>query len=310
MTVESSIIHIAIAFDRNFLIPYYVLLTSIFNNDSDSKFVFHTIAEGINDSEKGKIKSFITEHNGEVVFYNMDSTTVKSFVSPDPKHISAATYYRIYFPDLVPDFIEKLIYLDTDVLVLKSLKSLYSYNLNNFPVAAVPDIHISSYPPLDIEEGDYFNAGIMLIDVKLWREQKIAEKAIQLIYAYPEKMTLGDQDGLNGVLKKNWFKLDTKYNLTFYNIPETIKKKEMDSFIKDTVIIHFTTQNKPWLMTCRNRFSYLYFKYLNLSPVANKRRFLDMKNSRKVPISILTFFKIKLKELVIDHTSILSRKSL
>ena len=185
--------------------------------------------------------------------------------------------------------------------MLGDLSDLYNTPVS-LPIGACVDKKISERPELGIYEKEkYFNAGVLLINVDEWKRQHISEKTIQFLNDFPEKIKWVDQDALNAVLKDNWQKIPAKYNVTFYDIPEYLPKKEFENFLKDKVIIHYTTQNKPWLLTCVNRFRFLYYYYLDKSPQSGQE------SSTNISKNAYFFkrFKRFIKEWLIDHTSIL-----
>jgi lipopolysaccharide biosynthesis glycosyltransferase len=92
--------------------------------------------------------------------------------------------------------------------------------MNEFPVAAVYDNYVKSQPLLGIfDEGEYFNSGMLLIDVEKWREQNISEKVMEYLLKYPERIKFVDQCGLNAVLNGNWMKLPARFNRIFTYLP-------------------------------------------------------------------------------------------
>jgi lipopolysaccharide biosynthesis glycosyltransferase len=296
---ERDRIHIALAFDQNFIVPFYVLLTSIFLNNKNNNLLFHTITEGIDQKQKDEITSFVQGNNAEITFYSVDVKLVQQFIlSLDAPHVTSATYYRLYFPELVPTSVNKLLYLDIDIIVNGDLEKLFRTSINRFPVGAVADPKILRRPDLGIDEdGEYFNAGVLLLCLSEWRRQKISEKTIEFLNTSSEKIVLGDQDALNFVLVNNWYKLDKSYNITFYDIPTGLKRRDFGTYLSDKVIIHFTTQNKPWLHTCTNRLRYLYHYYFQQSPYAGTNVYTDEKVKKKYRYKIL---KRWLKEFFVD----------
>jgi lipopolysaccharide biosynthesis glycosyltransferase len=298
---NKNYLHVAFAFDQQFITPFYVLLTSIFLNNKKCKFTFHIIADGVGNEERKTITAFVSHNNCEINFYQIASETVTKFKIPENSHFSSSTYYRIFFPALINPEIKKLLYLDSDIIVLGDLSELYNTPVS-LPIGACVDKKIQKRPELGIDEKDkYFNAGVLLINLDEWKRQHISEKTVQFLNDFPEKIKWVDQDALNAVLRNNWHQIPAKYNVTFYDIPEFIPKREFENFLNDKVIIHYTTQNKPWLLTCVNRFRFLYYYYFDKSPYAGKSYFTNISKSR-YPFKR---FKRLIKEWLIDHTLIL-----
>ena len=302
MLKQNTIIHVALAFDQNFLTPFYVLLTSIFQNNANNKIIYHAIASGVNQPERSKITLFVQQHKGEIYFYDIDEKQAQKFSLPEYSHVSAATYYRLFLIGLVPPEIEKLLYIDTDIVVIGNLAELYAIDIQSVPVAAVVDAKITNRPELGIlDTNTYFNAGVLLINLPLWNSQKISEKAIRYLNEHSQKIVFHDQDALNAVLMNNWIPISNRFNLTFHDTPEYLPKKKFQKFLKDKVIVHYTTQNKPWTVACTNRLRYLYLEYLQRSPHAHKQKYTDLKAGNKVWTRLI---RVRFKEFLIDYTQL------
>ena len=293
MPAFDEMIHIAIAFDQNYLKQFYALITSVVTNNKKNKLHFHFISTGITEDEKKTITQYLSSHDSTITWYEVDEKTVGKFVLTS-KWTSAA-YYRLYFPFLVPAEVKRLLYIDTDALVLKDLQELYRQPLGSLPVGAVYDCYVGRAPQLGINtEGKYFNSGVLLIDIAKWKEQRISELAFDYLTSYPERILFVDQDALNAVLVNNWEKLPEKFNLLYSYIPQDISRQEVNEFIKDKVILHFTLQ-RPWHLLCKNRFRNLYAHYLAKSP-AKKRKPVEDFDIKKLP----SLFRLRAVEFYND----------
>jgi lipopolysaccharide biosynthesis glycosyltransferase len=297
ITTTAMTIHLGITFDQNYLSPFYALLMSILEHNRKHNVVIHAIITGVSDKAQQEIRDLIKQNNGDIHFYQIDQDFVSKFVLVSKW--TSAVYYRLFFPFLIPEDVERLLYIDTDALVVNDLAELYQVNLQHYPVGAVYDNYVKTAPQLGIEEeGNYFNSGMLLMDIGKWKQQQISEKAMQFLADYPEKIKFVDQDALNAVLKDNWKKLDWKYNTMYSWIPEDIRKDQMGNFIKDKVILHFTLQ-RPWNTLCRNRYRDLYHHYLQISPAENKQKYTDFNSAKIVPL-----LKLRALEFYFDHPGI------
>jgi lipopolysaccharide biosynthesis glycosyltransferase len=178
-------------------------------------------------------------------------------------HISIDTYSRLLIEELVPR--DKILYLDADIVVKTCISKLWNYKFNNSLLLAVPHISkesgffggsrgIPAYKVLNIApETRTFNAGVMLINLKLWRNNNISKKTLKYLKKYKEYVLWWDQDGLNVILQKRWRSIPTQWNV-MANHFSTIKsyedslisKREFDKCIKEPNIIHFAGPRKPW----------------------------------------------------------------
>ncbi|MFY7944385.1 MAG: glycosyltransferase family 8 protein, partial [Crocinitomicaceae bacterium] len=122
---------------------------------------------------------------------------------------------------------------------------------------------------LELRDSLYFNSGVMLINLRKWREENIESKFLEFINEKPEKIKYWDQDVLNFCLKNKWLRLPQKYNLThFFFYPDVyppayfgMKQDEFEKSVKDPIIIHFTSHQKPWIEGCKHPKKELYFQY-------------------------------------------------
>lgn len=295
MNYKSQTIHIAVAFDQNYLHPFYALITSLFQNNPEINFNIHAISTGISDLEREKIQKYIKEEGSEIFVYSIDASPIQDFkLTSNWTH---AVYYRLFLPLLVPTSVDRLLYLDSDTIVIGKISSLFDINLEEYPLAAVYDNYVKAQPLLNINlEGEYFNSGVLLIDVKKWRQQKVSERAMEYLAMHPERILYVDQCALNAVLFKNWKKIDSKYNLLYSYLQETISKTELNTIIKNIVIVHFTLQ-RPWNMLCKNRLRSFYYYYLAKSPVGKRQYdYVDFEWN-KIP----AWVKIRLLEFYFDQ---------
>lgn len=284
-------IHLGIAFDQNYVRHFFALFASILDTNRQNRIVAHCIITGLSEAEKSQIKAYAEAHGAEIRFYEIDEAFVKRFVLTS--HWSAAAYYRLFFPLLVPEEeVKKLLYLDTDIIVVSDLAPLYDTPLEGFAVGAVYDNWVKNAPQLGItEEGNYFNSGMMLINVPLWKERKVSEQVFEYLAKYPERINYVDQCGLNAVLINKWKKLDWRYNVLHSRIPSAMSHKEKKAFLADKVLLHFTL-DRPWKMLCRNPYRHLYHKYLGMSPFRPTEKYTDY-SIKKTP----HFLKIMAAEL-------------
>lgn len=291
-------IHLGIAIDQNYVTLFYVLLTSVFANNKQNKITVHIIATGVNAEERNRMTQFINENNGEIIFYDFDSRQASDLYLK--KHLTVATYYRLYLPALVPETIEKLLYLDTDIVVIGDLLPLYNTDMKGLPAAAVNYPDAVAKPELNVHTpGDYFNAGVMLMNLAVWKQQHISEKAIEFVQQNPEVCKLSDQDGLNAVLVGNYLKLPLKYNVTLSDIPVHLGKRNYKAYLSDKVIIHYTRGgHKPWKILGKNKFRHLYHNYLKASPQKHVAKYSDF--SLK-PKTLVFFLKIRTEERLLDY---------
>ena len=178
-----------------------------------------------------------------------------NYLSPDPAlfkdlqlnvaHISRETYYRFVIADMLAQE-DKILYLDADLIVKKSLLPLWHTDISRYDLAGVEDIwiqkHASYRETLQIAaDAPYINAGVMLLNLKRWRENKLSAACFQAGKRFHGVIKWQDQDIINIVCSNHILLLDKKWNFTRQDIEATPSQAETAH------IIHYTTSDKPWL---------------------------------------------------------------
>lgn len=239
-------IHIAIALDRPYIRPFYVMATSLLMNTKKAPIVIHAICPELTGFETDLIMSHVNQLGGQIKFYSIDREVINRFSVPSNSPFSLAIFYRLFFPSIIPSSIRKILYLDSDIIVNRDIWELFNVSLDGYPVGAITDSMMPLRDDLGLRSReDYFNSGVLLIDIDVWKDQRISEMAIQYILENNEKMIFVDQDALNKVLDNNWLHLEGRYNL----MPLRLAPMESNSeniFLDNQVILHFAGQPKPW----------------------------------------------------------------
>jgi len=221
---------------------------------------------------------------------NPDATV--SFRKPDTSKLTGLrvetaglfTYARLISADLFPE-IDRGIYIDTDGVVNRDLLELFETDLGGCPIGAVQDrfTPIVSHPLsiLDWEtrgmskEDLFFNAGVLLIDYKKWRADKIGERAIEFARANKEICVRWDQTALNILLYKQWKPLATHWNYMVYsNIEESWDISDKN--------FHITGQPKQWDMAPRTSavLQDMFFGYLDQTQMRGWRPWSPNRESK------------------------------
>lgn len=186
-------------------------------------------------------------------------------------YISKHTYYRYLIAGLFDDF-ETALYLDSDLIINGSLQDLWNIDLGDYYAAAVPDswIMADNYQySLGFKENEfYFNAGVILFNLKAIRDSDLVEEFFSINKTCNDWIKFQDQDVLNIVLKNKVYRLDLKYNFT---LKDSLSNWSQS---KSALIVHYTGVIKPWSKVRKhpNKLDYLYFKYLKITPFGFKAR--------------------------------------
>lgn len=182
------------------------------------------------------------------------------------KHISAAAYLRISIPHLLDSSIKRAIYLDCDTVVLRDISELWEVDMEGLPLAAVENISSKAYITSGLPQSDYFNSGVLLMDLDIWREEGLAKSVRAFIQEHPEKIKYHDQCALNGVIAGRWKRLSLIWN---HQSGIYKNKKQLTTLPQDILlaarlnpaIVHFVGSEKPWNDLCLHPFTHRYREY-------------------------------------------------
>lgn len=238
-------IPIFFASDNNYA-PYLVVaLKSLLANASKDYFYkIHVLTSNMSDDNKLVLLRELT-FNSSIEFINLSKETE---AIKDKFHLrdyySIDTYYRFFIADLFPEY-DKVIYLDSDIIVLGDISDLYFYNISNYLLGVVQEqvmAHnecFSDYveKALGVKCKNYFNAGILLMNSKLFRLYNIQSKFFKLMGRFKFRVTQ-DEDYLNVICKDKVKYLDLGWN----KMP--FEETGFDDV--DLKIIHYTLGWKPW----------------------------------------------------------------
>ena len=201
--------------------------------------------------------------NVEVEWVKIDLAQLTDL--PTVGHLLSSVYLRLLMGDVLPTELDRVIYLDVDMLVEGDLSELWKEEFGQATVLAVRNysrsfmrsyLPLPGVDPLRRRRERYFNSGVMLVNLNRWREEKIGRAALEYIREHRAAIQFGDQDGLNAVLFGKWEELDISWNAQVDKLlnPQQLGQGEMydeirrrrDELLYRPRIQHFTGDKKPW----------------------------------------------------------------
>ncbi|MBR6127334.1 glycosyltransferase family 8 protein [bacterium] len=188
-----NILNICYITDNKYFLPTLVSIISIAENCSNSSINIHVICSDI--SQKYiKILDSLSFRNISIIV-NFVENPYKN-LGEKHRHVSKTALLKFSVPYLFPN-LDKILYLDSDILVFRDLENLYDIDLNNSYVAAVSDIKAVKCYHFDKKLGldNYFNSGVMLLNLEKMRNDNISEKLVELKNSEKEQSFM-DQNAL------------------------------------------------------------------------------------------------------------------
>ena len=289
--------NVVYASDNDFAEKLGISMLSLLENNTGCEDIsIYILDGGISEENKASLMETGERYGRTVVFLN-----VMHLLNDDMKQQrgSVSTFSRLYLSRLLPENIDKVLYLDCDLLVLKDLEKLYDSDISDYYCAGVGDCVSESHLKaigLNVEN-NYFNAGVLLVNLKMWREEQVEEKFENFSTKCNNDVLYADQGIINSVLSERSLKLPPEYNcytaiydftykdlMTFRKPKRYYSETEIESAKNDPAIVHFTTSFlslRPWVEGCDHPYVSEWLKYKAMSPWADALPGRDERSGKK-----------------------------
>lgn len=263
--------NIACATDANYIIHCCVMLTSFFENNRKGHHSVFLLSEKLPEKALMQVKTLVESYKATFTYCPINPDILSECPIKSSDHLTIATYNRLFMADLIPASVEKILYLDCDIIIKGSLKKLWNIAIDdNHVIAAMDemgcclnDVHQRLNIP---ESSGYFNAGVLLVNLDCWRRNNMTARFMEYIRKNQSILLSHDQDVLNVFFhdKCTHFPLRWNVELIYYLYP-TIKRFRFALNYRYALlhpaILHFTWRPKPWEERCRHPFRIDYFRY-------------------------------------------------
>lgn len=257
--------NIMIGINNKYVFPAKVMLTSLCENNKFEKHSIYVLYDRNNLSIESikDLKLLEKSYNAEINPIEFDSSIFEKF--PTSHHFTVETYFRFLAQDMLPQDVERVLWLDADMIVIKSLKDFYYQDFESKLIVACRTANPKEIDFLENlglnKEGGYFNAGIILFNLNDIRKKLSSDIFFQCLEKYQDKIVWLDQDILNIVFADDKKLLnDQNYNFTFFS--DTIFSKEKIKNIEDEIVVlHYIGGEKPWHISYKNELIKYFRKY-------------------------------------------------
>ena len=229
---KANTIYIAMITDDNYVKPTVVTLTSLWENKkAESVYNISILTNNLNEENTNLLKSL---NNSNFSINILDkSNFIEEFKNINQeRHVTFTSLLKFFLPEIFNN-LDKILYLDSDILVQDDLSELFNIDISDFYSAAVKDIlckvnkqHMLKY---NIQNEYYFNSGVLLLNLELMRQNNTANSLIE--YRINNKNHFMDQDTFNAVLGHKVKYISYKYNFLNYYL-EKMSIKELEDFLE------------------------------------------------------------------------------
>lgn len=301
-------INICFVVNSKYINQLIITLTSIFYNNAEDSFKVFILHSDLKYEDINKLDQIDKKTNDEIILIKVNDDCLGD-VPILRNDFNKTPYYKLLIPELIPKNINRILYLDVDIVVNGNIKELYYLDINDKFIAAVPDPIINKNDKeykrrLGMsEEDNYFNSGVLLFDLNNFRKEYTLEKALKYIQINGQYFKFHDQEVLNGMYFKQFYTLDETYNyITMYRSPiDFIKHYIIDLRDKnENIIIHFANL-KPWNTNYIGKYEKYFWKYAKMSSVYDELKEYEKNNYRHIIITLFEKIKKKIRNRMCNN---------
>lgn len=243
--------------NENYLEPLFTSLRSIFRSNDKEKMTIYLMHQNIPHNRIIEVNDFVTG-NGHT-FFPIDCKKLFSEEAVVNRYYSIEMYYRLLAPFVLPLEIDRVLYLDPDIINLRSFSSFYKQDFDGkLFVATTHDYATKWIQPINnirlgtLSSEDYFNTGVILMNLTLIRSTRNREEIITAIKINKNRLVLPDQDIFNHLYWNEVKEADWRiYNLDarFYSqLKRVFPRKFSIEWVEEKVVfIHYCGKHKPWI---------------------------------------------------------------
>lgn len=208
-------IHIACCSNEKLAPMFGVVMTSVGINVKSDDVMMYLLHNGLKDKTIKRLNKIAERFHIALELMEINASLLKDCPTNKKLHYADIMMYaRFLLPSMLPD-LDKVIYLDCDLVVNSDLKDLWNFDVNGVAVAMAPD-HLykdaKTLERLKMTNGEYLNSGVIVMNLEYWRKHNVQNRVLSFIEDNGKDLIYFDQDALNVTLQNERRKLPIKYD--------------------------------------------------------------------------------------------------
>lgn len=258
---------------------------SLFDKNRDiEEIVVYVLSLGLSEENKEKLREIADRFGRSVEILELGDIRKRFDFVVDTGGYDISIMGRLFMGEMLPESVERVLYLDCDTVVVRSLKKMWKEDLGDAIIGAVmePTIYEAVKESIGLAKEDgYYNSGMLLVNLNRWREEHVQEKLLAFLKEKGGTLFASDQDLLNGALKGRIYTLMPEWNFfpnyryfsyktLVQHAPSytAVSKEAFRLAKKHPAIIHFMGDERPWIRGNLNHYRLAYDRYLEKTPWA------------------------------------------
>ncbi|EIJ45897.1 hypothetical protein GWL_29250 [Herbaspirillum sp. GW103] len=246
-------LHVAFGVDSGYFRGMGAAIVSLLQHNAQQRFVFHVFAFAVSEDSRNRLDRLAQRYDLDIRTHLLDAHMLDAFRAfPCFAQHQLGTFIRLLIPNLLHGISDRVLYLDADLLCFGSIAALHAIELDGAIAAAVHD-EVSTtaktqIATLGLAKPEYFNAGVMLINVPEWIRADVQTRALTVLST--QQLLFADQDALNVALNGRVVYIGDEWN-TRYHLVDYTSRGESELVVPPQVVfMHFTGPVKPWQDWC------------------------------------------------------------
>lgn len=294
---------IVINTDDNYIQHAMAMLCSLYENNREHDITVHVLQKDLSEKSRDYITGLSERYGNKAIFHTVNEQPLHGVQFRKNRPLSMAAYYRLLLSSILPQELDRVLYLDCDIIVVRNIKEIFGIEIDNYALAASLDHFPYTQQhrlQLHMEVGERtFCSGIMLVNLKYWREHHVEPGLLEYAKRHRKEIYLHDQDVLNYYFKKKWFLLPPKWNRVACSIKPLpcchYRDFDLRDYVFSPMLYHYASFNiKPWYdapSPCKD----MYIRHLQKSGY-KEIRFNKVSKGTYIQLSYITLkYKIKKK---------------
>ena len=321
--MEERRIEAVYASDERFLPVLLASAESLFTENTENPVRLHILSDGISEGGKEKLSRLAERFHQELCFYPLTEESFRGDAFHLTKDWPRAAVARLRIEKILPESLERVLYLDCDTMVRGDLSPLFSMDMKGMWAGGVCECMDENYlRSLGLSGGGcYINSGVILYELSACRREKLSERLGALMEGPAKRYKYPDQDAINVSMQGHILSLPFRTNLLSQPLAFSFRdyeryrdgrlpysEREYEEAKKDPLIVHFAggfAYARPWYQNCRHPYREEFLQYYRRNGGENFGR--DNRNKKQRLVALL--FALPLPFLKLPLLRLLRRRN-
>jgi lipopolysaccharide biosynthesis glycosyltransferase len=277
---------IAFVADDHYAMPLAAAISSVIANlGCNQRLSVFIVDNGVSRTSKKKLSLLGDSKRASIQWLRLSEAHADILKGLPCGYVARSAYCKLLIPELAGPGYDRIVYLDSDVIVEGDISELWTLGIEKNYVLAVQDLinpfvsspfGLRNWKQLGRRIDDVlFNTGVVVLNAARWREENVTHRLLQYLQDHHQHVQLCDQDAMNAVFQGEWGRLDPRWNvLPYMSIAEKyslLSRKKHEELLAQAFILHFCGPSKPWNVLCRHPLKGRFFHYLDATSWAGWR---------------------------------------